>query len=202
MATLFNRWTDADVLDLLDAYPLALMVSDGPDGPATTPLPMLYDLDEYGRLARLVGHMALSNAQAGLLRENPRACFLFQGPNSYVSPRLVPGRNWAPTWNYALVRVHAAVQFRPELNDEALRRLVAKMESGRKDAWTVEELGDRYKKLSKRITAFTADVQRVEATFKLGQDEKPEVFEAIINGLEDQHLIRWMRRFARHRKSR
>jgi len=196
MRSLFRNYLDADVIDLIHAYPLALMVSGGPGDWATTPLPLLPDVDSEGRLTRLVGHMSRANPQAAFLEQDPRACFLFQGPHGYLSPTLVPDRTWAPTWNYILLRVHAEVTFRPENNDSALRRLVAAMEAGRENAWSVEEMGERYHKLSQYIVAFDATVQSVDATFKLSQDEKPVMFQNILSGLGHPELERWMRRFA------
>jgi len=195
LAEIHKHYSDADVVSLITAYPLALLVSCGPGGFAATPLPMLADTDGKGRLVRLVGHMALANPQVTELHEAPRAWFLFQGPQGYISPRLLPDRNWAPTWNYALVRVTADVRFRPDLNDTALRRLVAVMEAGQPGAWSVEELGERYPRMAQRIVAFDADVVSVDATFKLGQDERPQNFQSILDGLENAELAEWMRRF-------
>jgi len=195
MARIFDRWTHSDLLDVITAYPLAVMVSHGNGGFAATPLPMLPDVDETGRLVRLVGHMSLANDQVEKLRANPHACFLFQGPHGYVSPRLVPDRTWAPTWNYILVRVSAEVKFRPDQNDSALRRLVAKMEAGHADAWSVEEMGERYARISGHVVAFDANVTSIHATFKLGQDEKPGMYESMLAGLDQPDLQHWMRRF-------
>jgi transcriptional regulator len=192
----FKQWTDKDIVDLIEAYPLALVVtaSDGPF--RMTPLPMLADTDADGRLVRLVGHMALSNEHTAVLRSHPRAQFLFLGPHGYVSPRLLDDRSWAPTWNYVVVRVEADVVFQPDKLDEALRRLVARLEGGKPDAWSVEELGERYAQLARRIVAFDAEVRAVDATFKLGQDEQPEVFRQIVAGLESAELREWMQRFS------
>jgi len=195
MAKIHNRWSNADVIDLISEYPLAVMVSHGEQGFASTPLPMLPETDENGRLIRLLGHMSLANRQLDDLRARGDACFLFQGPHGYVSPTLVPDRSWAPTWNYALVRVNAVVRIRPDQNDRALRQLVAAMEAGKEDAWAVDELGERYERLSRHITAFDAEVTSVEATFKLGQEEKPVMFESMLAGLNNPDLERWMRRF-------
>jgi transcriptional regulator len=199
MARIHDRWTPTDLLDLIRAYPLATMVSHGAgDGAgefAATPLPILPDVDEAGRLIRLVGHMSLANEQVEKLRANPAAYFLFHGPQGYVSPRLVPDRTWAPTWNYILVRVSAEVKFRPDQNDAALRRLVATMEAGHPDAWSVEQMGERYERISGHVIAFDATVTSVHATFKLGQDEKPLMFESMLAGLDQPELKHWMRRF-------
>jgi transcriptional regulator len=195
MAAVHNRWSNTDIIDLITGYPLAMLVSRGAKGFGSTPLPMLPEVDESGALVRLLGHMSLANPQADVLRQQPDACFIFQGPHGYVSPTLVPDRSWAPTWNYAVVRVNARVRFRPELNDTALRQLVARMEAGRADAWQVEEMGERYRRLSLHVTAFHAEVASVEATFKLGQEEKPLMFDSIIAGLDNPGLVEWMQRF-------
>lgn len=192
----FKQWTDKDIVDLIEAYPLALVVTATDGQFRMTPLPMLADTDADGRLVRLVGHMALSNEHTAVLRSHPRAQFLFLGPHGYVSPRLLDDRSWGPTWNYAVVRVEADVEFRPDQLDEALQRLVRRLETGHSDAWSVDELGDRYEPMSLRIVAFDAEVRAVDATFKLGQDEQPDVFRQIVAGLESPDLRAWMQRFS------
>lgn len=196
MNSKFKQWTHHDVVDLIAAQPLALMISAGAGGFRMTPLPMLADTDADGRLVRLVGHMALSNEHTAVLRAHPRAHFVFLGPHGYVSPRLLDDRSWGPTWNYAVARVEADVVFRPGKLDEALRRLVDHLEAGRPDAWSAEELGERYGPMSRRIIAFDAEVRAVDATFKLGQDEQPDIFRQLIAGLESPDLRAWMQRFA------
>ena len=42
--------------------------------------------------------------------------------------------------------------------------------------------------------AFEAHVRRLDHKFKLGQDERPEVFTQILAHNEDPELVRWMRR--------
>lgn len=199
MKKLYKQWSETDVIDLIRAYPLALMMS--PDGGelTMTPLPMLPDTDDAGRLIRLVGHLALRNPHTDTLRRQPRAHFLFQGPQGYISPRLLADRNWAPTWNYAVIMIEADVRLTPERTDTAVRRLVEKLEHGRPDAWAVEELGDRYAKLAQRIVGFEAEVRSVDATFKLGQDESDHALQQILAGLDADDLREWMRRFARTR---
>lgn len=199
MNSVFSRYTDADVVDLIADYPLALLVSDGPQDFAARPLPMLADTDESGRLVRLVGHMARSNPQMEVLRATPRCCFLFQGPHGYISPRFVPDRNWGPTWNYALLRVYADIVWRPDLTDAALERLVTKMESGQPNAWSAGELGDRYAQLAQHVEAFEAHVVHVDPRFKLGQDERLEVLQSILQKADNPELVAWMRRMNRHR---
>lgn len=191
----FARWTGRDVIDLIAAHPLAWVISPG--APLlSTPLPMLVESNETGQPARLIGHFAKRNPQVERLRSEPTALFLFTGPNAYISPELVKTtRDWGPTWNYAVVRILADVEFDESLNDDALGALVAKMEGGRTRPWTAAELGDRYEQLRARIIAFRAPIISCDATFKLGQDERPEILADILEAFEGIELGSWMRRF-------
>jgi transcriptional regulator len=188
----FDQWTDRDIVDLVDAYPLAWVVSSRL---GATPLPILLETDDNGRPQALVGHFAKRNPQVEEITAKPRTLFLFSGPHGYVSPELVTTtRNWGPTWNYATARIVADVRFDEDLNEEALERLVEKMERGRPQPWTRTELGPRYDKMKRAIVAFRAPIVDVQARFKLGQDERDEVFADLVEGLSPD-LARWMRRF-------
>lgn len=196
MANPFKNWTGKDVADLVDEFPLALLITGSGEDPVVSPLPMLVDRDSRGNPVRLVGHMALRNPQVEQLRHHPRAMFTFLGPNSYISPRLVSKKGWGPTWNYAVAWIEADVTLVPEKNHQALQRLVRHLEGEGQSAWTTEEMGDRYGQLSQYIIAFDAEIRSVSAKFKLGQDEDPAAFGEILRGLEVPELAEWMQRFS------
>ena len=128
---------------------------------------------------------------AGLQAE-PDALILFQGPQGYISPRLVLNPTWAPTWNYAVLRFEVTVEFAPHETDAAVRCLAAHLERERGNPWRVEELGSRYGQLLPHIIAFRAHVHAVRATFKLGQDEERATFNEIVAGLADSPLAQLM----------
>lgn len=195
MTSLFETWNDQDVADLIRANPLAWLISDGEAGFSATPLPLLADLDARGRLRSLTGHMARSNPHIAALGEEGRALILFMGPHGYVSPSWMADRTQAPTWNYAILRIEARVRFGAVTVDDALERLADAMEQDRPDAWSPAEMGERYARLSRGVVAFQADVVRLEGRFKLGQDERADVYADIVAGLGDGDLTRWMTRF-------
>jgi transcriptional regulator len=188
-----------DLIALIDAYPLAWIVpfSD----PATAlPMPILAETDGDGRLTSLLGHIPKRSPLVERIGRDPRTLFLFSGPHAYISPEYVATtRNWGPTWNFAIVKIVADVALDEVLNDEALERLVAKMEKGRPQPWSVQELGSRYEQLKQRIIGFRAPVVSVDGRFKLGQDEAPEVLESILRHLEGSEIAEWMTRFSQDR---
>ncbi|MDO9441833.1 MAG: FMN-binding negative transcriptional regulator [Beijerinckiaceae bacterium] len=183
------------VVDLIEAHPLAWVTSHAGQTSVATPLPLVGDYEDDGRLTGLIGHFALSNRQVAALREEPRALILFSGPQAYVSPKHVINRTWAPTWVYSVARFECRIDFNPDANDTALRRLTAKMEAMHGDGWTVDEVGSpRYDQMKAHIIAFRAEILGCDANFKLGQDERDENFATIVAGLDDEPLVTWMKR--------
>ncbi|MEE4451622.1 FMN-binding negative transcriptional regulator [Novosphingobium resinovorum] len=190
--SLFSPRNAAEVAALVARHPLAWVVSGG----HATPLPLLAEVDDDGAVTALVGHFALRNLQVEALRADPRALMLFQGAEGYISPELVTQEKWAPTWNYAVARFTVDVVFEPEQNGEALDRLIAHMEGDRPGRWSVSAMGERYEPMVARIIAFRANVLSCDATFKLGQDERPETFAQILAAHPDAALVAAMREAA------
>ncbi|HVW70822.1 MAG TPA: FMN-binding negative transcriptional regulator [Steroidobacteraceae bacterium] len=191
----FEPRSEADVLRLIEEYPLAWVVCSSGAGFGATPLPLLAETDAGGRVSALIGHFASSNPQVALLRAAPRATILFSGPQGYISPELVSQPRWAPTWNYATAQFDVEVEFRPEENDAALEQLVTRMERDRRDPWTIARMGERYAQLVSRIIAFRAHVRTGKGRFKLGQDESPRTLSELLAGLDNPELVRWMKDF-------
>jgi transcriptional regulator len=190
--SIFDPKSPADIAALVREFPLATLLSNGPDGFAATPLPLIAEHDSDGRIVALIGHFARSNAQLAGLRDDPRAMAVFHGPHAYVSPRIVSKPGWAPTWNYAVVRFQLAVTLTPERNDDALRLLAEALEGTGPDAWHPGLIGERYDRLVAHIVAFRAEVLATHATFKLGQDEDAASFAEIVEEIGDDRLAQMM----------
>lgn len=182
-----------DVRDLVRAFPLAWVVPLTGAAPAA-PLPLLAECDDDGVVRSLFGHMARRNPLYPALQAQPGALLLFQGPQGYVPPRLVSKPDWGPTWNYAVARFQARVEFVPDETEASLRQLAAHLERDRSEPWTVERMGPRFAELAGHVIAFRAHVVDVHATFKLGQDESRTSFDEIVAGHGDAALREWMLR--------
>ena len=183
-----------DVKELVDAYPLCWIVSDGAGERYATPLPLLPEQGADGEVQSLFGHIAFSNPQQEALEKDARATILCMGPQGYISPRLVSNPTWGPTWNYAVCRFETEVQFVPDETDTALSKLATALEGTAPGAWNPSFMGERYHQLRTHIVAFRARVLETHARFKLGQDENETVFKDIVDGLSDRMLSNWMSR--------
>lgn len=187
----------ADIGRLVLEHPLAWVTSGSGDDARATPLPIRPILSPDGGVQQLIGHFARSNPQVEALRRDPRASILFMGPHGYISPSWMSDRAQAPTWNYVTGQFIVDITFiEDDQGVEALLHdLVGAMEADRPAAWSIAEMGARYKSLSGRIIGFTGTIREQRVKFKLGQDERDDVFADIMAGLEregERDLRAWM----------
>ncbi len=186
MSAPFEPRDAADIAQLLADYPFAWLVSRAFHA---SPLPLIAETDDEGAVVALFGHCALRNALIADFRADPHGLILFNGPAGYVPTALLSRPDWAPTWNYAVLRFTVEVEFIGNETRDAIEQLVAKMEDG---AWSTASLGARYEAMLDQIIAFRAHVRSAEHSFKLGQDESAEGFAEIIAGHSDRTLAKWM----------
>lgn len=164
--------TEDDIWKLVEAYPWALLVNNGANGPLATNLPLM--LDRSGDKPLLIGHLAKGNAHAQALSETDAPSLaIFEGPVSYVTASWYPKRDMPSTYYYTSVHCYGRVRIQDE---NALARsvevLTQRMESKFPEGWKTSEVPpyDITRRL-KYIVGFELEVSRVEGKFKLGQDE-------------------------------
>ena len=172
--------------EFIRQQPLASLVSCLADDIEATPLPLLAELDPEGNVVTLVGHMVRSNRHVEMLEQSPRAIAVFLGAHGHISPSWMRDRTQAPTWNFETAHFVVDVSFAHTQDEtaEAVARLLDAMEEGRPNRWHSSELGPRYDQLIKHIVGFKAKVVDARIKFKLGQNERADVYEDILSGLE------------------
>lgn len=177
--------SDDEILDLVRRHPFAWIVS-ADDGFAATPLPLLPERDAQGALVALRGHFGRGSLHLQRLRARPVCLILFMGEQGYVSPSWMADRTQAPTWNYESVAFECELRFLEQSADvtDHLSELTAVHEQGRPDSWGLADMGERYSRLATGVTPFRAEIRARRAVFKLGQDERPDVYADILAGLD------------------
>jgi acetyl esterase len=201
MTDKFSPRSPQDVIDLVHSQPLAWIVSGAAGNVQATVLPVQLETDAAGTPIRILGHFGRNNPQWRALALDRHATVLLLGANGYVSPSWFADRTQAPTWNYACARFDVDVTIRdtPADADSLIGGLVDEMEAGRPAAWATANMGERYHRLAAGVVGFEARVNATHSRFKLGQDERPDVFADILRGLDihgDAELAQWMRNFA------
>ena len=161
-----------DAYQLIEGNPWALLVSNSDGGPVATNLPLLLDRSRTDRKV-LVGHIARANSHCLILQNSPQALAIFEGPWSYVTASWYPNRDMPSTYYYTAVHCYGTVRVQSEDQlDEALETLTSRMETPIPGGWKTSEIPRR--EITRRFAAiqgFEFHIDRIEAKFKLGQDE-------------------------------
>ncbi|MFT8803316.1 MULTISPECIES: FMN-binding negative transcriptional regulator [Gluconobacter] len=183
-------------LQLIRDYPLAAItgISAYPGLPVHIPL-IAKTAGDPERITSLIGHMAKRNVLPQALQKTQEVGILFCGPESYITPNLLTDRSWIPTWNYARLFVSGQITFCPELTQSSLEILIQEMEHNEPSPWSMEEAENRIEGLKEHIIGFCVENLTLHPMFKLGQDEREDIFSQIIKNHGNNKLTEWMNNF-------
>jgi len=185
-----------DAIEIIDRNPWALLVSNGAEVPFATNLPLLLERPETSSESAadsastvLVGHIARGNEHAqALSAPGSQVLAIFEGPWSYVTASWYPNRDMPSTYYYTAVHCTGTLELQdePEL-DRSLEELVQRSESSYANGWSTDEIPRS--EITRRfagIVGFRIHVHRIEAKFKLGQDEPLQDALAVADNLDRQ----------------
>ncbi|HEY3349009.1 MAG TPA: FMN-binding negative transcriptional regulator [Thermoanaerobaculia bacterium] len=169
----WQPWHAEAAFELIESFPWALLVQNGDDGPFATNLPFILDRSR-GPRGTLLGHIARANDHARVLDEaRGSALVVFEGPQSFITASWYPNRDMPGTYYYTAVHCHGRVRIQTPAELEAsLAALNAKMEGPLPNGWKMDEVP--HSEIARRlpsIVGFEVAIERLEAKFKLGQDE-------------------------------
>lgn len=178
-----------DALELIEQNPWALLVSNGAEVPFATNLPLLLDRSAEGTV--LLGHIARGNDHARALFSDgdaSRVLAVFEGPWSYVTASWYPQRDMPSTYYYTAVHCTGTIEMQDEAAlDRSLEDLTQRMESRYPNGWRTTEIPrEAVTRRFAFITGFRIHVHRIEAKFKLGQDEPLRDALAVADALEQR----------------
>lgn len=199
----FNRIEDrAAALAFMRANSFAILISNTPEGPFATHLPVV--IEDGGDGIRVRAHVAKANPHWKLLEneQGTESLIIFHGPHAYISPSLYEIRESVPTWNYATVHAYgrARILASDTEKQQVLAELITQFDADYLDQW--RSLGDQYQsRMLNHIVAFEIEVRRLETKFKLSQNrtkaEQEKVIEAL--GVSSDPAISGVARLMRQR---
>ncbi|KRB32617.1 MULTISPECIES: FMN-binding negative transcriptional regulator [Mesorhizobium] len=194
------------VFGLIEAAAFATVVTAGPQGLVVSHLPFVLDRTR-GANGTLVSHLARANPHNELIAQGLETVAVFQGPHGYISSSWYPRnpvRDSAPTWNFAVVHCHGRpVPLDAHATARHLLQLVDVLEKDREDRWRMRELGPGgMERRIPHIIGFDLPIERIEAKFKMGQDERLHDTGGAISALEekDPALAAMMKTHNAHRQ--
>nr|WP_042190155.1 FMN-binding negative transcriptional regulator [Kibdelosporangium sp. MJ126-NF4]CEL19130.1 Transcriptional regulator [Kibdelosporangium sp. MJ126-NF4]CTQ95068.1 Transcriptional regulator [Kibdelosporangium sp. MJ126-NF4] len=179
---------DASVHELLTNLGAADLVTMTAQGLLATPLPLVH-APEIGERGTLIGHMARANKQW----QEPvigEALVIVRGPDAYVTPTWYATKlehhRVVPTWNYVTAHVHGRMIVRddPEWTERQIRRLTDRHEASYAEPWSVDQAPAKFIERQLRgIVGIELAITRIEASFKLSQNQPSENVEGVVAGL-------------------
>jgi transcriptional regulator len=161
---------------LIEAFPLGLLISTGPDGAIANPIPFVLYRAE-GAPGTLRCHLAKANPQWQALAESPAALVVFQGSQSYVTPSWYATKaeteRVVPTWNYAIVQARgtARIVTDPAWLHANVSALTDQQEGRRQKPWAVTDApGPFIASQLKGIVGVEIPIDTISGKFKASQN--------------------------------
>jgi transcriptional regulator len=168
----FSQPDAAALLEVIERFPFATLVTSGREGLHASHLPLLHELDP-APLGTLVCHVARANPQWRDLNGETEGLAIFNGPDAYISPSWYEDKATVPTWNY--IAVHAYGPLRTFDDPQRLRKLVTRLterfEAGRPQPWSVDASpADYFERMLRGIVGLEMTITRSIGAWKLSQN--------------------------------
>lgn len=185
--------TDPEALSqLIATYPLGLLISHGPEGIITSPIPFL--LRNNNAALSLVAHIAKANKHWQALQNNHDCLVIFTGHNNYITPNWYPTKQTThqvvPTWNYEIVEVRGKAEV---IEDSVwigkqIEELTASMEHKRKSPWKVSDAPTEFINAQiKAVIGIEIVITEINGKWKMSQNKTAEEVAGVIRGLSDKN---------------
>jgi transcriptional regulator len=171
---------------IIRANPLATLVTLADSQLNANHVPMVLDA-EAGILR---AHIARANSLWKTFNQNIGCMVIFQGPAHYISPSYYPSKleteKVVPTWNYAVVHVHATLKVIDDTNwiFKQINDLTLQQESKREKPWQVSDAPQEYiDTLLQALIGLEVSITTIEGKWKVSQNQKPVDHQGVIDGL-------------------
>lgn len=173
------------LLRLIAEHPLATLVRQGEEGLVADHVPLMHVPTPAGA-GHLIGHVARANPLWQVAPQE-RLLLVFQGPQAYISPNWyatkADGGKVVPTWNYAVVHVHAQLTpiHSPQAVMDILQQLTRRHEANQPHPWAVDDApADFTKRLLTQIVGVRLEILGMQGKWKVSQNQ-PQANQASVS---------------------
>lgn len=173
----FREQNQAELLKLIEQYPLGTLITVIDGRPEVTHLPFIHLVDTQGE-SRLCAHVAKGNTVWKAVQDGDEVMVVFQGENAYISPGWYPGKQethrQVPTWNYQIVHVRGRIRVIKDLPSiqQIVTRLTAQQESGQPQPWSLDQAPPEYiETMLKSIIGLSIQITDITGAMKLSQNK-------------------------------
>jgi transcriptional regulator len=156
-----------------------LLSADG-DEVKNSHLPFIVKFED--EKIKVYGHMAKENDHWRSAK-NRKVSILFQGPHHYISARWYTVEKSVPTWDYAIVKMTGIFKIS---NRKDTLRLLKELAEKYDTEWSKKKMEEEtyYHKMINEIVAFSVEVDRLEAKWKMSQNWPKKDRNSVVENLE------------------
>ena len=194
-ASVFHVMDEARLLTWVSAHPFMTLAA-APQGRLLIAHAPVVVRHLPGGLA-LDFHLSRGNALAEALNTGFHGVLLNLGPDAYISPDWYQSADQVPTWNYVSVEIEGPVAVLDDAGLTAQLDALSAQEEARlapKPPWTRAKMTPGvFERMSGAIIGARMTVERLEGTFKLGQNKSDIDLEGAMSALDGHPLAGLMR---------
>jgi transcriptional regulator len=179
---------------ILQAHPLGMLCTHGPEGLDANHLPFLFDA-EAGPHGTLRGHVARANPLWHTQAAGSEVLVVFRGAEGYISPSWYPSKHEThravPTWNYEVVHAHGTLHIHDD--EKFVRGVVARLtrahEAREPVPWKMGDAPpDFLDQMLRAIVGIEVRITRLEGKRKLSQNRSLADMEGAIGALQERKM--------------
>mgnify|MGYP003674475057 FL=1 len=185
----FEVKDQAELLEFINAFPFASLVTNGTEGLSADHIPMLVHVDAENKVF-LQGHIAKANTLWQKVANKADVLVIFQGENAYISPNWYPSKQRdgkaVPTWNYQVVHVKGSIEFIYDVEWKLalLEKLTNTQEQTQSAPWSMSDAPQEYiDRLQAAVVGVEIEVTGIQGKFKLSQNQNDENKSGVREGL-------------------
>src|SRR5450432_1477907 len=174
---------------LIEAHPLALLISCGASGLLANSLPFLLDAGA-SPLGTLQVHMARANPQWRDLTPETDVLVVFQGVDHYITPGWYETKRETgkvvPTWNYTMVQAKGRAKVMDDTwLGQQIEELTRALEQRRAAPWAVSDAPADFIAMQRRaIVGVEIEILDIRGKWKTSQNRNAADREGVVAGLE------------------
>ena len=191
----FKETDEARLLAWIEPHPFMTLMAAPEGRPLVAHAPVVVRQLPEG--LALDFHLSRNNALAAALVAGFRGVLLNLGPDAYISPDWYKSADQVPAWNYVSVEVEGPVAVLDDAGLIAQLDALSMQEEARlapKSPWTRAKMTPGvFERMSRAIIGARMTVERLEGTFKLGQNKSEIDLEGAVSALGDHPLAGLMR---------
>lgn len=177
-----------ELITLIEQFPLATIVCNGPSGFVADHIPLMYE-GRLGASGKLVGHVAKNNP-LWQLSAGQELLVVFQGPSTYISPNWYAtkhdGGKVVPTWNYAVVHASCTLEaiHDPQQVLEIITKLTDLHEASQPHPWRVTDAPIEFTdRLVGNIVGIELKINHMHGKWKVSQNQPTPNQQSVVQGL-------------------